>query len=52
MTESAAHAADAHPHVNYIAKFWWLVGLTATEVAVAVTLTGVLIYFVLYRIRW
>jgi cytochrome c oxidase subunit IV len=33
-----AHDAREHDHhaVNYMAKFWWLVGLTVTEVGVAV----------------
>jgi cytochrome c oxidase subunit IV len=45
MTEpvAVAAAADAHAgghHVNYMAKFWWLVGLTIAEVLVAVLLSG------------
>ena len=41
MTD-AAHAehAEGEHHVNYIAKFWWLVGLTLCEVAAAVVLSG------------
>ena len=38
MTD-AAHStapAEAHHHVNYMAKFWWLLGLTAVEVLIAV----------------
>ena len=35
MTDAVAHAED-HPGTNYMAKFWWLVGLTAAEVAAAV----------------
>jgi heme/copper-type cytochrome/quinol oxidase subunit 4 len=36
--DTQGHGAQGHAggtHVNYIAKFWWLVGLTVTEVAVA-----------------
>lgn len=43
MTEAHAHAhagEHAHPEVNYMAKFWWLVGLTLAEVAVAVLVPG------------
>ena len=38
MTEPAAVAAADHDHhdVNYMAKFWWLLGLTLCEVGVAV----------------
>jgi len=37
----AGHDAhDAHD-VNYVAKFYWLVGLTAVEVAVAMFIEGV-----------
>ena len=35
---SAEHA-EGH-HVNYIAKFWWLVALTAVEVMVAFWVPG------------
>jgi cytochrome c oxidase subunit IV len=37
---AAAHAAADHHEVNYMAKFWWLVGLTLAEVAVAVFVPG------------
>ena len=37
---AAAHAADHEPHVNYMAKFWWLVGLTTVEVIVALKFEG------------
>jgi caa(3)-type oxidase subunit IV len=36
----AAGAEHAHPEVNYVAKFFWLVGLTAIEVVVAIKLDG------------
>jgi caa(3)-type oxidase subunit IV len=38
----AALAADSHdhPHVNYIAKFYWLVALTTVEVGVAIWIEG------------
>jgi cytochrome c oxidase subunit IV len=41
-TTPAAPAADhgAAHHVNYLAKFYWLVGLTITEVAVALKVEG------------
>jgi cytochrome c oxidase subunit 4 len=40
---AAAEHAPGHgeePHVNYMAKFWWLLGLTVTEVAVAIWIPG------------
>jgi len=40
---AAAHAAregEHHPPVNYVAKFYWLVALTAVEVAVAIRVEG------------
>ncbi len=44
MSEAAAHVegrdATHEPHVNYMAKFYWLVGLTTAEVIVAFTLEG------------
>jgi len=40
MSADAAHAVDDHPHVNYIAKFWWLVALTTIEVVVAFKVEG------------
>lgn len=40
MSEAALHADDHQPHVNYIAKFVWLVGLTAAEVGVAIYVEG------------
>ena len=36
----AAAGAHDHPEVNYIAKFVWLVGLTAAEVLVAWKVEG------------
>jgi cytochrome c oxidase subunit 4 len=38
MTEAApAHAAEGGHHAtNYMAKFWWLLGLTVVEVLIAV----------------
>ena len=36
MSDAAAHAPDAgHQEVNYMAKFWWLLGLTIVEVGIA-----------------
>ena len=35
-----AEAHDEGHHVNYLAKFWWLVGLTVVEVAVAYLVPG------------
>ena len=40
MTDAAVHAADAPAHVNYMAKFYWLVALTAVEVGVAIYIPG------------
>ncbi len=43
MTEAHAHVHAGehdHPEVNYMAKFWWLVGLTIAEVAVAWKVPG------------
>jgi len=40
VTDAAAHAADDHAHVNYMAKFYWLVALTAIEVCVALWIPG------------
>jgi len=41
MSEAAAvHAADEPPHVNYMAKFYWLVALTTAEVCVAFWIPG------------
>jgi cytochrome c oxidase subunit IV len=37
---AAAHDEGAHPHVNYMAKFYWLVALTTAEVAVAFGVSG------------
>lgn len=38
---AAAHAEhDAGHHVNYLAKFWWLLGLTIVEVAVSYLVPG------------
>ena len=41
-TTPSAPAADhgAGHHVNYLAKFYWLVGLTVAEVAVALKIEG------------
>ena len=41
-TEHAAPAEghDGGHHVNYLAKFWWLVALTAIEVGVAYKVPG------------
>lgn len=44
MSDAAApaHAAGHdHPEVNYVAKFLWLVALTAIEVGVAIWVEGV-----------
>jgi len=35
MTD-AAHAGADHHETNYMAKFWWLLGLTIVEVLIAV----------------
>ena len=40
MTDAAhaapdAHAGDGHHETNYMAKFWWLLGLTMVEVLIA-----------------
>ena len=46
----AGHATAAehdHPHVNYIAKFGWLVALTTVEVIVAMNVEGGLKLFLL-----
>ena len=40
MSDAAAAAGHDHPHVNYIAKFVWLVGLTTVEVGVAMWVEG------------
>lgn len=46
MSEAAAHAVAAEapghdaPHVNYVAKFIWLVALTTVEVGVALWIEG------------
>jgi caa(3)-type oxidase subunit IV len=40
MSDASAHAGHDHPETNYMAKFWWLVGLTIAEVAVAIALPG------------
>ena len=37
MAEAHAHAhemAHDHPHPNYMAIFWWLLGITIAEVAI------------------
>ena len=40
MTDAAHAAAGAEHHeTNYMAKFWWLLGLTAVEVLIAVVVT-------------
>jgi caa(3)-type oxidase subunit IV len=43
VSEAAVLAGTAHdePHVNYIAKFVWLVALTTVEVGVAIWVEGV-----------
>ena len=38
--DTAPHGEEHLPHVNYMAKFYWLVGLTAAEVGVAIALEG------------
>ena len=38
MSDAAIHAD--RPHVNYIAKFLWLVALTTVEVGVAIWVEG------------
>jgi caa(3)-type oxidase subunit IV len=42
MTEHAHNAghAAAHAHPNYMAIFWWLLGLTIAEVIVAIPRAG------------
>ncbi len=44
MSDAAVHASDHagdhEPHVNYMAKFYWLVGLTTVEVLVAIFVPG------------
>ena len=40
VTNAPQHAGSHDPHVNYMAKFYWLVGLTTAEVIVAFTLDG------------
>ena len=42
MGDAAGHAGDhaGEHHVNYMAKFWWLVGLTIVEVLVAWKVPG------------
>ena len=43
MSDAAVPAADAghdHPEVNYVAKFFWLVGLTTVEVIIAIYIDG------------
>ena len=42
MSDAAAHADahDSHPHVNYMAKFYWLVALTVADVVVAMYVEG------------
>jgi cytochrome c oxidase subunit IV len=40
VSDAAAHGADGHAEVNYMAKFYWLVALTAIEVGVAIAIPG------------
>jgi len=37
-----AHGGEHHEEVNYVAKFFWLVGLTTVEVGVAMWTEGAL----------
>jgi cytochrome c oxidase subunit 4 len=36
----AAHATGGHDHPNYMAIFWWLLGLTIAELAAATIPSG------------
>ena len=45
--EHPAHAEHDHPQVNYLAKFYMLVGLTITEVVIALQMSGTIMLLLL-----